>query len=413
MKHFIRSIAALAATITLIPGCRMEYPEQTVIFPEDDFLVHFIAKDIQTRTVFSTPEQSGEGLMYPTLWTGNEDRIAVSLNLSEPQEATVEPSQSGKSAEFSASFPSSGQQAPFVFYALSPLSACVSVSAVNNGYLLEIPQAQTPLAASCDEAAMLLAAIQTAESPSAFSGLDMHFSHVTAYGKLTLKNLSLPQGESLVSVRLSSDVPLTGQFIYDYDSCQPTEASSGTVTINAESLAYTEGASINVADIWFACAPADLGNHTLTVEVITTAGKFTRTLEIASGRLSFSAGHISKFSVDMAAAEFVSSDPILENEAFGAYLSGGSVICGAGSQISREYNGNTVSFAIITPANLEIALFSGIPTEPSVSDTFTLHYTLMSGNTSSSTDYNVTVVGIDGSKVWLTAGSGNGFIVKK
>ena len=403
MKHLFRSAAALAATILLIPGCRMEFPEQSIIFPEEDFQVRFIAQDIRTRTIFGAPEAEGDYTVYPTLWTGLEDKIAVSLNLSEPQEAGVTPSETGKSAEFSATFPSSGQQAPFVFYALSPLSAYISVSEAD-GYLFGIPEVQTPSATSCDEAAMILAATQTADSPSEFSGIDMHFSHVTAYGKLTLKNLPIASGESVLSLTLSSDTPLTGKFSYDYQNCLPTGESAGTLTVDLDSLNIAGG-------IWFACAPADLGGSTLALEVLTTAGKYTRSVEIPLGGLSFTAGRISKFSVNMAEAVFESSDPILENEAYGAYLSGDEHICGPGSQISREYRG-TVNFAIITPANLEIVLFGGIPANPSVKDTFTLNYNVISGGSSSASNYNVTVVKIDGSKVWLSAGEGNGFIVK-
>ena len=416
MKQISRSAAALAATVLLIPGCRTEFPEQSLVFPEKEFQVHFIAQEIGTRTVFSAPEQEGDDLKYPVLWSGNEDKIAVSLNLAEPLEATVEPSESGKSAEFSASFPAEGQQAPFVFYAMSPLSAYVSVSADNGGFLMEIPATQTPVDGSCDEVAMILAASQTADSPSAFSSVDMHFAHVTAYGKLTLKNMHIPASDIIQSVTLSTNLPLAGQFYYyNFEECRHADEYSTSITVNTESLTATASRSyVELADIWFACAPADLGGYPLTIEVTTSGGKLTRTVDIPREGLSFSAGRISKFSVNMADAEYQSSDPIMENEAFGAYLSEGNHTWAAGSQISREYKGDgTLTFALITPSILEIAEFSGIPTEPVVADSFTLHCNIISGGETTATDYNVTIVQVDGSKVWLSAGEGNGFIVKK
>ncbi len=60
-----------------------------------------------------------------------------------------------------------------------------------------------------------------------------------------------------------------------------------------------------------------------------------------------------------------------------------------------------------------MAEFTGIPANPAKGDTFTLNYALGDGTHRSEQDYPVTVVKVDGPKVWLTDGSGNGFIVKK
>ena len=110
----------------------------------------------------------------------------------------------------------------------------------------------------------------------------------------------------------------------------------------------------------------------------------------------------------------IDNDPILEQKDYGAYLAGSNHVYEAGSQLSREYmNDGTVTFAILSPATFEVAEFSGIPVDPAKGDTFTLNYNLISGRNQSDTDYNVTVVKVDGPKVWLSAGGGKGFIVKK
>jgi hypothetical protein len=110
----------------------------------------------------------------------------------------------------------------------------------------------------------------------------------------------------------------------------------------------------------------------------------------------------------------VDSDPILEQETYGAYLSGSSLLFGPGCQMSREYAADaTLTFAILKPAEYIVAEFNGIPADPAKGDTFTLSYCLISGRDRSDTDYNVTVVKVDGPKVWLSVGDGQGFIVKK
>ena len=110
----------------------------------------------------------------------------------------------------------------------------------------------------------------------------------------------------------------------------------------------------------------------------------------------------------------IDNDPILEQEVYGAYLSGSNRVFGVGDQLSREYmNDGTLTFAILSPASSGVAEFGGIPTSPAKGETFTLNYNVISGYNHSDTDYNVTVVKVDGPKVWLSAGGGRGFIVKK
>lgn len=107
-------------------------------------------------------------------------------------------------------------------------------------------------------------------------------------------------------------------------------------------------------------------------------------------------------------------DPILQRDQYGAYVYGGNHLYGTGSQMSREYDDDgTVNFAIVSPATFEISEFYGIPVSPATGDTFTLNYSIISGRNQTDADYNVTVVKVDGPKVWLSAGSGYGFIVKK
>lgn len=110
----------------------------------------------------------------------------------------------------------------------------------------------------------------------------------------------------------------------------------------------------------------------------------------------------------------IDNDPILEQTEYGAYLTSDNNLYGTGAQLSREYmNDGTVTFAILKPAIYKIAEFNNIPTSPAKGDTFTLNYNVITGRNASDTDYNVTVLKVDGAKVWLTDGAGNGFIVKK
>ena len=591
------ALVLLVATV----GCKVteEDPAQKAARAEKMYPVHFVADEIETRTAFGEAETAGGATSYPTLWTENDSKIAVSLNLNGAKGAEVHPADDFKSATFDADFSQSEVVAPYTFYAMSPFSAYVGTATSHGGFHFNIAAEQTPLAASCDEAAQVMAAMQEAESIDDFSSVDLHFSHVTAYGKLTLKNMALPEDATLQSIDLTASTPFAGRFYYLFEDGSLEESSSSrTVTLLPDNLTMEGGV---MSDIWFACAPADLGGGTLKVDVNTSAGVLSRTVEIAEGKLAFKAGRVSKFAVNMSSAVFtpvadrwvlvtdastlaaddeiiiansatagaayamsttqydnyrgytsveiavdsdgqkviknpsaqvehlilvagsgtysscfrlkdatnssegylaatnsgsnnylvtgnnnnnydnwvitlsgeqaiistygtvknngqnyyrhirfnsdrfatyrsssrtswnsstagtkgtyifrkeagvdIDNDPILTQEVYGAYLAGSNHVYGAGDQLSREYmNDGTVTFAILSPATFEVAEFGGIPTSPAKGETFTLNYNLISGRNQSDTDYNVTVVKVDGPKVWLSAGGGKGFIVKK
>lgn len=608
-----RLIFAALVLLAAASGCKVEETEPA---PEmapgagKMYPVHFVADEIETRTVFGEAETVDGATSYPTLWTANDSQIAVALNLKEFRPATVQPAEDFKSATFDAEFPQSEVVAPYVFYALSPFSAAVGAVASHGGFHFNILAEQTPLASSCDEGAQVMAASQGVASVENFRNVDLHFSHVTAYGKLKLTNMSIPDGATILSIDLTASVPIAGEYFYSFaEGTLEASASSRTVTIKPENLALvdagTETSAKNIEAVWFACAPADLGGGSIKVDVNTSVGVLSRTVEITEGRLEFKAGRISKFTVNMQSAEFtqtadrwvlvtdasvlqagdeiiiansaevgsafamstmqntnnrgrtavsiardtdgqmiiqnpgtnveiltlvsgaysgyfylkettsttgrylgttestsqnylksnavstatistnkgfynwmfsivdkvayitayqtvgllstsykhlrhnnsassfsafrsssrtswdgsvsenvyiyrkgtglnVDSDPMLEQETYGAYLSGSSFLFGPGCQMSREYEADaTLTFAILKPAEYMVAEFNGIPADPAKGDTFTLNYCLISGRDRSDTDYNVTVVKVDGPKVWLSVGDGQGFIVKK
>ena len=601
MKRVLTFLPGVIALLGVVSACKMTEQEQEPgkAAAEKVYPVHFVADEIETRTVFGEAVTSGGQTSFPTLWTDNDSQIAVSLNLNPAKGATVTPAADYKSATFDADFSQSEVSAPFTFYALSPYSAYVGASSSHRGYHFNIQAGQTPLATSCDEAAQVMVASRDVESIADFSGVDLHFSHVTAYGRMTLKNMNLPEGARILSIDVTASEPFAGQFYYDFENnALEQDSPSRTVSLRTDNITVEAGTS---SDIWFACAPADLGGGTLKVDVNTTTGVLSRTVQIGAGKLAFQRGRISKFGVNMESAVFTpvsdrwvlvtdastlaagdeiiitnsatagaayamsttqntnsrgytsveiaqesdgkfvvknpsnfvehfmlvagtgtysscfrlkdatdssdgflsagnsysdnylltgtnndqfdhwvitstdqgtvisaygtvrsgnktayrhirfnsdrfstyksssrtewksstagtspvyifrkeagvnpDTDPILEQEVYGAYLAGVARVLGAGDQQSREYMGDgTVTFAILTPSAYEVAEFSGIPISPAKGDTFTLHYNLIQGRNQADTDYNVTVVKVDGPKVWLSTGNGNGFIVKK
>ena len=284
MKKLFNSIFVIIAAMVTFAGCAKE----EIAAPETK-TVHFFAESIQTKTAFGTPD----GTTYPTLWTENDEKVKLLLNLNEEKVSDITVSDDFKTATFSAEFKLNGENpsvAPFTFYALTPSSAYLGKNAER--FSVTIPNAQTPLENSVDEAAQILYAVSESyeELPSEVA---FHFNHFTAYGKLSFKNLNL-DGATVESIALTSDVNIAGRWNYMIaDGTFAENSGSSSITLTTD----------KTENIWFACAPTDLSNTTLKVTVNTDKGQLVKEVKLGADR-KFEAGKIAKFAVDMNGVTF-------------------------------------------------------------------------------------------------------------
>ena len=220
MKKTINSFFVIIAAMITFAGC---VKEEIGAPAGETKTVEFLAEQIGTKTAFGTPD----GTTYPTLWTSNDSNVKIALNFENPANAAVTPSADFKTATFAASV-TDNNPASYVFHALSPASAFNSFNASSKYLSANIPNAQTPLANSVDEAAQVLYAVSDsyAEMPSKVS---LNFKHFTAYGKFSIKNLSL-NGATITSVAISSNAHIAGRWNYNVDS-KTFSVNSGAGTI--------------------------------------------------------------------------------------------------------------------------------------------------------------------------------------
>ena len=302
IKSKTAAILSAALCITACMQKEMDAPEYAP--GQKDFNVHFNASQAETKTVFGDAEIDGSGrTCYPTRWSENDSQVMISLNYESGVVAGVNlKDNDGKQASFDASFSGVETQAPYVFYIVSPSEAFLWPSSERESVSVTIPGSQTPTAASLDERGQIIVA-QSASLSSIPESVDVNFSHITAYGRLTLKNLSLPGGVTVRSVQiLSEDQPLAGSWYYNFQdgSIAPKETSS-SILIDA--------GNINVAaedPIWFACAPVgSMEGKRLKISAILSNGKArVRTITMKS-TASFASGNIYQFNLNMSSAEEV------------------------------------------------------------------------------------------------------------
>lgn len=287
-KIFQIAVTALMA-LAALSGCRnaeQEVPEASSVKT-----VRFHAGAAPTRTAFA---EAVDGV-YQTLWTENDSDILLSLNYGKAEVSAVTPSADGTTASFEASFDASATSAPYTFYAVSPASAARAISPSRSAWSVYIAAFQHPSALSVDEDAQLLVA-KSAASATLPGEVDLHFSHLTAYGRIALKNLEL--GDATVSkVDLVFSTPVVGEWYWGEDGTLTANGDSHTITLDTDAS----------GDLWFACAPVDVSGQTLKLVVFTDQGNLTREITFPEGR-KFNSGKVARFSVDMAGIEIQGGD---------------------------------------------------------------------------------------------------------
>lgn len=288
MKQIIKAFSLSIAAIALF-SCEKEAPVQNGPVEENVKTVQFSTAPV-TKTVFGTPS----GSTLPTLWTANHS-VSVSLNLgSTKKSSTPVVDEGGATANFQAEI-EDDNTGSYNFYAISPYDAVVGVNKTYSSINVNFPAAQTPTATSPDELAQILYGEYAAGSTFPTSAT-MEFKHLSAYGKISFSNLSLAEGESIVSVSLTASEDWAGRYYYyaeDHDTFSKGDfaanSASKTITIHTTSS----------SDIWFGCAPVDLGGKTVDVVITTNTGStYSKTITIPSGK-AFTSGKVNAFTINM------------------------------------------------------------------------------------------------------------------
>ncbi len=345
MKKIFKAFAVIAAASAIFACNKTSFIEETNTEPG---FVQFSAGPI-TKTVFGTPA----GSTVPTLWT-DAYKVAISLNLATAKQSTTPVvSGGGTSASFSAEI-SDDSSGDYNFYAVSPYNAVQGINSSYKSILINFPTAQTPSATSPDELAQILYA-KRAEGSTFPTSVSMTFSHISAYGKIgELKNLALSGGETVQSVSLTAPQNWAGRFYYyaeDHDTNVAGDivanSASSTITINTSST----------TDIWFGCAPVDLGGQDVDVVITTNLGTFSKTITIPAGK-KFQSGKVAVFNIDMNGIARSSLENYTRVDDISDLTVGSEVIIVAKDSdvaISTTQNGNNRAQAGVTKSGTTIS----------------------------------------------------------
>lgn len=303
MKKYLFFSAAAIAALLAFTSCNKEI---TVDTPEESTTFELT---VNAKAPIDTKAVIGDkvGSTYPVTWnsTGEVAKLVEIVHPAEGSDSqknfnstacTVEPGNA--SASFTFNLSATTTEGTYNYYAFSPQSAYSTINTTYKSVTLVIPTSQTPTLTSVDPAALLMMSSVKNQPSQATGSLDFTFSHLAAYGKITIKNVPTAIiAEGITSVNVS--VPAGNSYFYwDSDNYTTAGTSSDQISINTTNLNTSTDFTA-----WFACIPNDITNADFVVSITTASDTYSRTIHIPDGKtLSFTAGHVSAFAVDMSTA---------------------------------------------------------------------------------------------------------------
>lgn len=354
MKKIFKVLSIVACTSVFV-ACNKASENEVVDINESSNVrtVQFSAGEV-TKTVFGTPS----GTSLPTLWTDTKT-VGISLNLVSVKQSSVpEVTNGGTNATFNVDI-ADDDSGDYTFYAVSPYSSVLGVQSTKSQVQVEIPTTQTPLANSVDESAQILVAQYASGASFPTTSVALDFAHLTAYGKLSFSNLTLAAGESIASISLTASENWAGRYYYYFDDYDTY--SAGDVIANSASKTITLNTSSS-SDIWFACAPVDLGGQTVKV-VITTdkSTTYTKNITIPAGK-TFASGKVNAFTVNMNGIAADSADEYeLVTDVDDLTVGSEVIIAAQGATayaLSTTQNGNNRAATAVTKKNSNTVISS-------------------------------------------------------
>ena len=258
MKNLFKNLMLVAVAAMAFTACTENGEEVNAVsnVTRYEFTAN-IADD--TRSGFAEKEEGATA--YKSEWFGNETlKIFVTDYSAYNVETTASINAEGQ-------FTLELENAPESFFitAVSPAESWVSE------YTANIPAVQTPLANSVDPKAHLL---QAQAKPVSGNSGDIEFTHMAAYGKMTVKGVEFAIDHVVVDLK--------GSF---YGSNK-----NYSYTINATNVENNT--------FWFATEPIDVAEFTVTA-YDAEGNSVTRTVDVAEAgkTMSFNYGRVGTFSV--------------------------------------------------------------------------------------------------------------------
>ncbi len=332
-------VAVAAATLI---SCQKEPIEPQITLPDEGGFSITASATLGgdgTKTHFGTPDTDEN--TYPVLWDGSDK---ILLNILPKAEGVVmaDGVQSKQSTQITLADDSSRATFYFPeFDAIADGADAIDYVAIHGGtdqqidcaealHKVTLPASQKPGPASYDPSAALMGSV-VFDQVEEQSHLDLNFSHLSAYARMRVTDLTL-NAEQVTTVTItSSDHSIAGVAKWSYRSQSEgstlvADESGGVSSIALDASGLTIAADSPV-DLYFAAIPTlfSAGDR-LTFVVETTKRFYTREIVLTEAQAEafvFQQGKIMEFEISFAEAakqvksnlyEQISSSPLNEDD---------------------------------------------------------------------------------------------------
>ena len=359
MKKIVLSIAAV---VMLFVSCMKE----NIPGSSENLVKINVSTGFDTRAQFGTISEG----TYPVLWSegdkiqialasvSDDDRATRSVFVQASGEAVL--SDGGASATFAAEVYEIEGATRYQYFSYAPAGVqggwgCWQIEKGQSR--LDIPPVQTPLAGSPDPHAMAFYG-KSAIYDSFVTNPEISYTHLTGYGCLSFRNLTLEDGDAVEKVVISTpDNILAGMYSIMYGNDYQASRKFYELTINTSA---TE-------NIYFAVNTVAPRTNTVStsmkVTVVTVKGNtLEKDLDVAGHPIEFKQGKCVKFTVDMTGVG--EADPVFPS---GIYLVGNAAAGGkelkAALENGTDYGTKYAWFGELKAGNMKIARFEdSVPT---------------------------------------------------
>ena len=359
MKKIVLSIAAV---VMLFVSCMKE----NIPGSSENLVKINVSTGFDTRAQFGTISEG----TYPVLWSegdkiqialasvSDDDRATRSVFVQASGEAVL--SDGGASATFAAEVSEIEGATRYQYFSYAPAGVqgewgCWQIDKGQSR--LDIPPVQTPLAGSPDPHAMAFYG-KSVIYDSFVTNPEISYTHLTGYGCLSFRNLTLEDGDAVEKVVISTpDNILAGMYSIMYGNDYQASRKFYELTINTSA---TE-------NIYFAVNTVAPRTNTVStsmkVTVVTVKGNtLEKDLDVASHPIEFQQGKCVKFTVDMTGVG--EADPVFPS---GIYLVGNAAAGGkelkAALENGTDYGTKYAWFGELKAGNMKIARFEdSVPT---------------------------------------------------
>lgn len=321
MKRFISAMMLFAAAAMAFVSCQKQEMEGAEMLKVSGltFTSEKPAFDDDTKTEWTGETiQWSKGDMIRVAYTcdgvwQNADGTATADEANGEKSAKIYASSAHGAASAVAQFNVPGSfkgtaEGNYEFYGVYPSSAVGSADLkFAPSVTVNIPAAQTPLAASFDPKADLMAA----QSATAYTGIptedpiSLEWTRIVAHGNITLKGLKAEEGEviSTITLTANAEADMVGSHYLYLDTYNVTKPSGNNapnvLTLDASNLTLNDG---NV-EFWACFLPCTWTSLTVVVET----DKATYTREITGISKTFKQNARNILSINMATAERVAN----------------------------------------------------------------------------------------------------------